>query len=135
MSLFTAESALLWFLFWFGEGFLVIHWLHCKIASVIARLDRMKRWKACNRQIETCGGRNRLIETCGLTDRQIEIPGARDRQIETHGARIVSQMVMSTHWKSCNRQIETCGGRIDRLKLRASQDRQIENSWCESFPD
>ena len=103
MSLFTAESALLWFLFWFGEGFLVIHWLHCKIASVIARLDRMKRWKACNRQIETCGGRNRQIETCGLTDRQIEIPGARDRQIETHGARIVSQMVMSIHWEVCNR--------------------------------
>ena len=80
-----------------------------------SQLDRLKRWKACNRQ----------IETCRQTDRQIETPCGRDRQIETLEAKSF-QLGRHKSW--------TMRG-TDRLKLPAWRKRLLrEPGWTHLPP-
>ena len=97
------------------------------------QLDRLQRWKACDRQIETCGKRDRQIET-RVTDRQIETPGRKDRQIETPDAKpIHSQLDRLKRWKACNRQIETCRQTDRQIETPCGRDRQNETLEAKPF--
>ena len=119
MSLF-----MLWFL---NEFSMVVRWQrNCP------QLGRLKRWKACNRQIETCSKRNRQTETC-VTDRQIETPCGRDRQIETLEAKPFSQLGRLKRWKARDRQIETCEQTDRQIETPCGRDRQNETLEAKPF--
>ena len=98
MSLF-----MLWFL---SKLSMVVRWQrHCP------QLDRLQRWKACDRQIATHGKRDRQIAT-RVTDRQNATPGMQDRQIATPDAKPLPPFPA--------RQTATLDDdRIDRLQLLA----------------
>jgi len=92
---------------------MVVRW--SRAYSGRSQLGRMKRWKACNRQSEICGGR---IDRLKLRANEID-------RLKFSGANFFrfgdAQLDRLKRWKACNRQIETCGRRIGRLKLRATK--------------
>ena len=119
MSLFIARSALElllfpWFFIWSGEEWsMIVRWIRSS-PVYHSQLDRMKCWKARNRQTETCGGR---IDRLKLRANEIDRLKFLDANFFRFGDD--SQLDRLKCWKACNRQSETCGRRIDRLKLRA----------------
>jgi hypothetical protein len=120
MSLFIARSALEllllpWFLLWLGEEWsMVVRW--SRAYSGRSQLGRMKRWKACNRQSEICGGRIDRLKLRATRIGRLKFLGANHFRFGDD-----SQLGRMKRWKACNRQSEICGGRIDRLKLRATR--------------
>ena len=105
-----------WFFIWSGEEWsMIVRWNR---SSPVYRsqLGRMKRWKACNRQSEICGGRIDRLKLRATRIDRLKLLGVNHLRFGDD-----SQLGRMKRWKACNRQSEICGGRIDRLKLRATR--------------